>query len=52
MVTRRIHPSRNSTNVAFPRVLVLACAIQGIELNVRIEYGGTNHFRVKDVILR
>ncbi|KAH0722471.1 hypothetical protein KY289_005515 [Solanum tuberosum] len=31
---RRIHPSGNRTNVTFPRVLLVACAVQGIELNV------------------
>uniref|UniRef100_M1DXI4 Putative plant transposon protein domain-containing protein n=1 Tax=Solanum tuberosum TaxID=4113 RepID=M1DXI4_SOLTU len=34
LVTRRIRPSGNRTDVNFPRVLVVACAIQGIEPNV------------------
>ncbi|KAH0686133.1 hypothetical protein KY289_016889 [Solanum tuberosum] len=35
LVTKRIRPSGNHTNVTFPRALVVACAVQGIELNVR-----------------
>ncbi|KAH0698648.1 hypothetical protein KY284_012863 [Solanum tuberosum] len=34
LVTRRIWPSGNHTDVTFPRVLVVACAIQGIQLSV------------------
>ncbi|KAH0722402.1 hypothetical protein KY289_005446 [Solanum tuberosum] len=34
LVTRRIRPSGNHTDVTFPRALVVACAIHGIELNV------------------
>ena len=31
--TRRIYPSSNFANVTFPRDLVVACSIQGIQLN-------------------
>uniref|UniRef100_M1DE26 Putative plant transposon protein domain-containing protein n=1 Tax=Solanum tuberosum TaxID=4113 RepID=M1DE26_SOLTU len=34
LVTRRIRPSGNRTDVTFPRALVVACAIQGIQLNM------------------
>uniref|UniRef100_M1DPX3 Putative plant transposon protein domain-containing protein n=1 Tax=Solanum tuberosum TaxID=4113 RepID=M1DPX3_SOLTU len=34
LVTKRIRPSGNRTDVTFSRALVVACAIQGIELNV------------------
>ncbi|WMV30758.1 hypothetical protein MTR67_024143 [Solanum verrucosum] len=34
LVTRRIRPSGNRTDVTFPRALVVACAIQGIQLSV------------------
>jgi len=34
LVTRRIHPSGNRTDVTFPWLLVVACAIYGNELNV------------------
>uniref|UniRef100_M1DHE2 Putative plant transposon protein domain-containing protein n=1 Tax=Solanum tuberosum TaxID=4113 RepID=M1DHE2_SOLTU len=47
LVTNRICLSGNRTDVTFPRALVVACAIQGIELNV----GGADHVRVEDVLL-
>lgn len=34
MVTRRIRPSGNRTDVTFPQAFVVVCAIHGIELNV------------------
>ncbi|KAH0635756.1 hypothetical protein KY289_035671 [Solanum tuberosum] len=34
LVTKRIRPLGNHTDVTFPRTLVVACAIQGIRLNV------------------
>ncbi|KAM3270108.1 hypothetical protein P3S67_030014 [Capsicum chacoense] len=34
LATRRIRPSRNTTDVTYARALVVACAIQGIRLNV------------------
>uniref|UniRef100_M1DJU1 Putative plant transposon protein domain-containing protein n=1 Tax=Solanum tuberosum TaxID=4113 RepID=M1DJU1_SOLTU len=37
LVTRRIPPSGNRTDVTFPRALVVACAVQGIELNVGMQ---------------
>uniref|UniRef100_M1DAW6 Putative plant transposon protein domain-containing protein n=1 Tax=Solanum tuberosum TaxID=4113 RepID=M1DAW6_SOLTU len=37
LVTKRIFPSGNCTDVTFPRDLVVACAVQGIELNVRAQ---------------
>ncbi|KAH0716987.1 hypothetical protein KY285_013018 [Solanum tuberosum] len=37
LVTRRIRPLGNRNDVTFPRALVVACAIQGIELNVGVK---------------
>uniref|UniRef100_M1DPM1 Putative plant transposon protein domain-containing protein n=1 Tax=Solanum tuberosum TaxID=4113 RepID=M1DPM1_SOLTU len=34
LVRRRIRPSSNRIDVTFPRALVVACTIQGIELNM------------------
>uniref|UniRef100_M1DM57 Putative plant transposon protein domain-containing protein n=1 Tax=Solanum tuberosum TaxID=4113 RepID=M1DM57_SOLTU len=34
LVTKRIRPSGNRTDVTFPHALVVACTIQGIQLNV------------------
>uniref|UniRef100_M1DSN3 Putative plant transposon protein domain-containing protein n=1 Tax=Solanum tuberosum TaxID=4113 RepID=M1DSN3_SOLTU len=34
LVTKRIRPSGNRTDVTFPWALVVACAIQGIQLNM------------------
>ncbi|KAH0722522.1 hypothetical protein KY290_005171 [Solanum tuberosum] len=36
LVTRRIRPSGNRTDVTFSRALVVACTVQGIELNVGV----------------
>uniref|UniRef100_M1E0Q3 Gag-pol protein n=1 Tax=Solanum tuberosum TaxID=4113 RepID=M1E0Q3_SOLTU len=37
LVNRRIRPSGNHTDVRFPRALVVACAVQDIELNVKVQ---------------
>uniref|UniRef100_M1D924 Putative plant transposon protein domain-containing protein n=1 Tax=Solanum tuberosum TaxID=4113 RepID=M1D924_SOLTU len=37
LVTRRIRPSSNRTDMTFPRALVFACAIQDIQLNVEAQ---------------
>ena len=37
LVTKRIYPLRNFTNVTFPRDLVVSYAIQGIQLNMGAE---------------
>ncbi|KAH0689238.1 hypothetical protein KY289_016596 [Solanum tuberosum] len=47
LVPRSISPSRNHTDVTFPRDLVVACAIQGIELNLGFLPTGTYHHAVQ-----
>lgn len=49
LVSRRIRPSNNCTDVTFPLALVVACAIHGIQLNVVLRSSLSGRFFIRAV---